>query len=236
MAALRDVSLRIEEGEAVAVVGLSGSGKTTLLRCILGLEEADRGRVLLAGRPCGDDRSGRVRAVFQDSLAAMNPRLSIAGIIGESLILAGLSDRRQRRVRIGHAVQAVFLPEEALSRRPSELSAGQRQRAAIARAIVTEPDLLLADEPTSALDPALGRRILLLLSELHRRGSFAHLMVTHDLWAAAACCSRVVVMHEGSIVERGTVREVFNRPRAVETRELVRAARLNAGLDGASRE
>jgi peptide/nickel transport system ATP-binding protein len=234
--ALKGVSLTIAEGESVAVVGESGSGKTTLARCLLGLNVADSGEILIAGHSASDYRrlskSARaevratVQAVFQDPYSSLNPSFRIRTILREPLTATG----RSAAAEDVHALlQRVGLPVEYAARRPAALSGGERQRVAIARALATQPRLLICDEPVSALDVSVQAQILELLRDVQRSAGTALLFITHDLAVARQIAQRVVVLLEGEIVEDGPADSVFANPEHPYTRRLLDAAALNKG-------
>jgi len=213
--ALRGVDLEIEPGECVALVGESGSGKSTLLRVIAGLTSADAGTVQVGeGSP--------PQMVFQDAGSSMTPWMNVDSLVDERLRNQNLS-RAERRIRTAEALRTVGLPAEAGTAKAGQLSGGQRQRAAIARAIVHPPALLLCDEPTSALDVSLAATALNLLGRLGRELGMAKLFVTHDLAAARIVGDRIAVMYLGRIVEIGPADEVTSDPQHPYTRALLQA-------------
>lgn len=222
--ALRQIDLRIAEGEAVALVGASGSGKSTLLRIAAGLDRADRGDIAYAGRD-------RPQVVFQDAAASLTPWLTLGEQIGERLRPLGLS-AADRRARIAAALNDVGLDPGFAARRPTGLSGGQCQRASLARAIVVPPRLLLCDEAVSAMDVSLAASILNLIGALRRRLGMALLFVTHDLAAARFVADRMVVMADGRIVEAGPVEQVTTAPVHAETVRLIAAMPSVSGRPG----
>lgn len=225
MAALQGVDVRLEQGRAVGLVGGSGSGKSTLLHLLLGLLEPDEGEVHLDGVPVSGPAAWRqlrqhVQYVPQDPAATLDPRRTIARQLTEPL--------RRFKVRGDHgalvrdAAARVGLEPRHLGHRPFELSGGQAQRAAIARALVTRPRLLLADEPVSGLDLPLRQQVLGLLGSLHAEG-LGILLVSHDLTAVRSVCQRVLVMDAGRVVEEGRTPDVLANPAHPTTRALLAA-------------
>ncbi|PPB49710.1 ABC transporter ATP-binding protein [Arthrobacter pityocampae] len=228
--AVNDVSFAVERGTTTAVVGESGSGKTTVARIILGLETASSGRALIDGESLTTTRGAQRRAlrrkvqpVFQDPYGSLDPTYSIERLIDEPLRIFGVGDRPGRRERVGELLDQVALPRAVAQRRPNELSGGQRQRVAIARALALEPELLICDEAVSALDVLVQDQILGLLADLQDRLGLTYLFITHDLSVVRQIASDVVVMKSGDVVETGSVDDVFNRPHAEYTKELLGA-------------
>jgi peptide/nickel transport system ATP-binding protein len=211
--ALRGVALEIDKGEAVALVGESGCGKSTLLRAVAGLIQVDGGAIEFA-------RGMTAQMVFQDAGASLTPWLSVGELIGERLRHQGLS-RAQIDQRVCDALALVGLPAEVARAKPAQLSGGQRQRAALARATVVPPGVLLCDEPTSALDVSLAATVLNLIGRLRRDLGMAVLFVTHDLAAARIVADRIAVMYLGQIVETGWADDLCRRPSHPYTKALL---------------
>jgi len=228
--AVAGVSFELRAGETLGVVGESGSGKTTLLRILLGLESPESGQVkvedqLWAGLPGGRQRQERRRmqAIFQDPLGSFDPCYTVERVIGQALDLRGLPRGQARRERLLDLMHLVSLDPAYLARRPIELSGGQRQRVAIARALAMEPEILVCDEPVSALDVSVQAKILELLEDLKQRLRLSCLFISHDLGIVRRVSDRVLVMHQGLIVEAGTADEVFSNPRHPYTVKLLNA-------------
>ncbi|MDO5134742.1 MAG: ABC transporter ATP-binding protein [Eubacteriales bacterium] len=220
--ALRGVSLTLEKGCALGIVGESGSGKSTLLRIIAGLERADWGEMTFLGKRLGPRRTREelreMQMIFQNAAASFNPRLRIYTSIGETMKnLTGSSPEEEIR----SLALAVGLEPELCSRYPSQLSGGQCQRFAIARAISVRPSLLLCDEITSALDVTTQAQILELLRNMRSEGEMSMIFVSHDLAVVGEICDQILVMRRGEIVEAGESRRLLKNPRHEYTRLLL---------------
>ncbi len=229
-AALREVSLRVKRGEAVALIGESGSGKSTLARALLRLDRIDSGTIALDGVDVATlpERAfrRRVQLVFQDPFASLNPMRTIgAQLLSPLRQLRGL-DGDEATAEAVRLLDAVGLSPGAsfLQRRPDELSGGQRQRVAIARALAPAPDVLVADEPTSMLDVSLRGGVLQLFRELKDARGLGLLLITHDLAAARRVADTVAVLFRGQIVETGPIDDVIAAPAHPYTRALLQAA------------
>ncbi len=229
--AVDGVSLELREGRTLAIVGESGSGKTTIGKAVLQLIEPTSGSVRfegkeITGRSRGELRPlrGAMQIVFQDPYGSLNPRLRVSEILLEGMrsLKVGSNDA-ERTSALQKILEEVGLPAEALERYPHEFSGGQRQRIAIARALAVNPRLIVCDEPTSALDVSVQAQILNLLRGLQDRLGIAYLFITHNIAVVDFLAHDVVVMHQGRIVERGSVDEVLRRPQHPYTRELLAA-------------
>jgi len=228
--AVNAVSFTIAQGECVALVGPSGCGKTTLARMIVGLDNASAGRMRLDGQAYrGRDLPPLLRAglslMFQDPFSSFDPRMKIGQSLAEPLHLLGALPRAERETRLREAIMSVGLDPAMLERYPHEFSGGQRQRLAIARAMVTRPRLVVLDEPVSALDVSVRGEVLDLLARLQAEHGLTFLIISHDLDMVAAMADRVLVMEAGRIVEEGKPADLFANPQHALTRALM-AARL----------
>ncbi|VVJ19046.1 Oligopeptide transport system permease protein OppB (TC 3.A.1.5.1) [Amycolatopsis camponoti] len=227
---LREVDVSVARGECLMLLGESGSGKTTLSQCIAGLTSAYDGTVSLAGtglaaatRHRTDEQRRRIQYVFQSPFSSLNPRKTVAQSIEVPLARLTSLSRAERRARVGEVLDRVRLGRALADRLPDQLSGGERQRAAIARALVTTPDVLVCDEVTSALDVSVQATIIELLGELRRELGMAMVFVTHNIALAGEVADRIAVLQGGSIVEEGPVRTVLSAPSHAYTRELLAA-------------
>jgi peptide/nickel transport system ATP-binding protein len=226
--AVDSVTLAVRPGEILGLVGESGSGKTTVGNCALGLAEPRSGQVRVFGGalPRGSGRRARavrrrIGAVFQDPASSLDPRMTVAQTVAEPLAVHSRTDRRHRLARVRELLDAVELPASLLDRYSHELSGGQRRRVSLARALVLDPELLIADEPTSALDVSVQASVLDLLARLHRELAFSCLFISHDLAVVDHLCDRVAVLRAGRLVEQGPRAEVLREPSHPYTRQLL---------------
>ncbi|WP_282608881.1 ABC transporter ATP-binding protein [Pelagibius sp. Alg239-R121] len=229
--AVNGVSFSVDRGKSFGIVGESGCGKSTLARTVMGLETPVSGRVLLDGQdlfalPALALRRLRQKfqMVFQDPYGSLDPRFKVERVIAEPLevLLPGLN-RRERRERVGETLDSVGLKPVDADRYPHEFSGGQRQRIAIARALITEPELIVADEPVSALDVSVQAQVLNLIMELQERRGLTFLFISHDLSVVRHITDEVAVMYAGEIVETGPTHKVFADPQHSYTRSLIDA-------------
>jgi ABC-type glutathione transport system ATPase component len=225
------VSLAIHPGEVLALVGESGSGKTTLGRMLLGLSAPNEGTILYKGvdiaarsREAARVFRREVQVVFQDTGGSLNPRRRIGQSVALPLAYHRGLDGRAAAIEVDALLDQVGLaPAHFRDRLPHELSGGQRQRVGIARALASNPALVIADEPVSALDVSVRAQILKLMFDLQREKKLAYLFITHDLGVVRAMADRVMVMHHGRVVESGTADAVLNAPRHAYTQRLLAA-------------
>ncbi|MFY1983909.1 ABC transporter ATP-binding protein [Achromobacter xylosoxidans] len=228
--AVDGVSFDVPRNTIVGLVGESGSGKTTTGRALLRLFAPTAGRLLFDGQDITKLSEKemlpwrrRMQIVFQAPYASLNPRMTVAEILGEALDTHKLAQHR-REARIGELLERVGLNADHRRRYPHEFSGGQRQRIGIARALAVEPDFIVADEPVSALDVSVQAQVLNLLQDLQRDLGLTMLFVAHDLAVVDYLCDEVVVMYLGRVMERGPTSEVYARPRHPYTRALLSAA------------
>ncbi|WP_263369996.1 ATP-binding cassette domain-containing protein [Granulicella cerasi] len=228
---LRDVSLRVQKGRTLGIVGESGSGKSTLCRMLLKLEQPTSGVVRFAGDDMRTFTAQQrkafhrdVQAVFQDPLSSLNPRMRAASILAEPFDASGIRLAGDAgRERLAELMKLVGLDTALLSRYPRQLSGGQRQRLAIARALATEPQLIVADEPVTALDVSVQAQIMNLLRDLQDARGVSYVFVSHNLSMVRFLCHDIVVLQSGRVVERGAVEQVFEDPQHEYTQLLLRA-------------
>jgi ABC-type microcin C transport system duplicated ATPase subunit YejF len=229
--AVDGVSLCIGRGETYALVGESGSGKSALGRAILNLEPVAAGTITFQGAPIHTlgrramlPYRKKIQVIFQNPYSSMNPRLTVGEIISEGMDSLGMGlTGAERAQRVAALLERVQLPEEFSLRHPHELSGGQLQRIAIARALAVEPELIICDEPTSALDVSIRAEVLDLLRELQREFRVSYLFITHDLSIVPSLAHRVGVMQAGVLVEQGSAEQILMQPQHAYTRALLAA-------------
>lgn len=228
--ALNNVSINIKKGEILGLVGESGSGKSTIGNCILRLLQPTRGEILFKNenimtfdkkKLMNFRRSSQI--IFQNPYSSLNPKMKIKEILQEPLIVHKIEDKKWQENRILEVIEMTGLNKDDLNRFPHEFSGGQRQRIAIARALVLNPEFIVADEPVSALDVSIQAQILNLLKELKEKLDLTYLFISHDLNVVRYLCDRVIILYKGEIVESGTTEEIFNNPKCDYTKTLLKA-------------
>jgi len=229
--AVDGVSFSIGKGETLGLVGESGCGKTTVGRTLLRLLPATSGTVTFEGhnmfKAQGSELQklrGDMQIVFQDPAGSLNPRMRIASIVGEPLIIHGLvTDKAELRERVESLLERCGMPRAAADRYPHEFSGGQRQRIGIARALALEPKFIVCDEPTSALDVSIQAQVINLLMDLQEEFGLSYLFISHDMAVIQHVCKRIAVMYKGKIVEEGTRDEIIRNPQHKYTQSLLSA-------------
>lgn len=231
--AVDDVSFQIKQGEILGIVGESGSGKSTLARCIMNIYEPNAGVVRFHGINVLDRAAFRAnkkllqtqrQMIFQDSASSLNQRMKAVDIISEPLKINHIKTaRKTAKAEAAFQLQTVGLDESFLERYPSQMSGGQRQRVAVARALTTEPDLLIADEPVASLDVSIQAQIINLFRHLQQEHGFSILFIAHDLAMVEFLCDRVGVMYHGKLVELADTTELYEHPLHPYTKILLSA-------------
>lgn len=218
--AVDGVSLEIEKGDTFGVVGESGCGKTTLGKMILGILKPDSGRVILG--------TGNIQVIFQDPYNSIDPKMRIFDVLAEGLIirLSSFVFRRSCDIkrRVEEVLDLVMLPKEALKKYPHQFSAGERQRIAIGRAVLTNPEFIVCDEPVSSLDVTIQLGILKLLKDIQKTFSITYLFISHDLKVVKFMCNKLAVMRFGRVVECGPAKDIYAHPSQEYTKALLSSA------------
>ena len=229
--AVNDISFTLARRELLGIVGESGSGKSTVAKLLTGLHAPTGGKIFLDGRNIAHASGGERRAlytrmqmVFQDAVGSFNPRRTIGAMIGETICRLCNPDGRTTEQRVAQFLTEVGLPASYAARYPHEMSGGECQRAAIARAMAVHPDILICDEATSALDVSVQAKIVALLLHLQQEHAMSLLFISHDLPLVSSIADRVLIMQDGNIVEQGNARDVLLHPSDAYTENLLRAA------------
>ena len=227
LTAVDDVSFELKQGECLGIVGESGSGKSTIAKMITHLESITEGSVFLRGRDITNVKGKELREIYRDiqmvfqmPMQSFDPRCTLGDGIGESLRNMGLS-RSETRRKVEELLKRCGLEKEYVDRYPHQVSGGQCQRAAIARALAVNPSILICDEATSALDVTVQKQILELLIELKQKENLSFILICHDLALVQAFCDRVLVLYHGKTVECGTPDEIIEHPKRDYTRKLI---------------
>ena len=230
--AVHNANFFINKGETFSLVGESGSGKTTIGRAIIGLNDTSNGEIIFDGKKINghlshsekNDLIRRIQMIFQDPAASLNERATVDYILSEGLHNFHLyKDEEDRKAKIKEIIKEVGLLEEHLTRYPHEFSGGQRQRIGIARALIMEPEFVVADEPISALDVSIRAQVLNLLNRLKHTRGLTYMFIAHDLSVVRFIADRVAVIYRGKIVELAETEELFRRPLHPYTQALLSA-------------
>ena len=221
--ALAGVTFSLQRARTLAIVGASGSGKSTLARCLTQFETPTAGEILFAGRPLSPDHRLDIQLIFQQPAASLNPRFTAAEIVEEPLVIQRLGTAAVRRQRAASALELTGIARASLGKRAHQFSGGERQRLAIARALVAEPKLLILDEAFNGLDPSLAAQIAALLTSLQFRLGIAYILISHDLTLVEGLAHEIVVLDHGAIVEQAATAALMRQPQQFYTRELIAA-------------
>lgn len=228
--AVDGVNFDIEAGETYGLIGESGSGKSTIGKAVVGLEPVTSGTIMYKGVDITKahnrkkvDYNKDVQMIFQDSLSSLNPKKRIKDIIAEPIRNFEHFDDAQEQARVAELLDIVGMPADSMNKYPYEFSGGQRQRIGIARAVATNPKLIIADEPVSALDLSVQAQVLNFMKEIQKEYNIAYLFISHDLGVVKHMCKNMAIMNRGRFVEVGTREDIYKDPRHIYTKRLLSA-------------
>ena len=228
--AVDGISFNIEAGETYGLVGESGSGKSTTGKSVVGLEKVTSGSIMYQGKDITKKRNRKeldynhdVQMIFQDSLSSLNPRKRIEDIIAEPLRNFEHLSKDEEKLRVLQLLDIVGLDADALYKYPHQFSGGQRQRIGVARAVATNPKLIIADEPVSALDLSVQAQVLNFMKKIQREFGISYLFISHDLGVVRHMCNNIAIMNRGRLVEIGTRDDIYNHPIHIYTKRLLAA-------------
>ncbi|SFQ37379.1 dipeptide transport system ATP-binding protein [Lachnospiraceae bacterium XBB1006] len=213
--AVKPLSFTVEKGECFGIIGESGSGKSTLANMIIGLQKPTSGTIDFYGE--------HMQMIFQNPVASFSPKMCLLDAIVEGSRYHAKESKKELRARALHLMKRVGLPESYRNKTCREISGGEAQRAAIARALMIEPELLLCDEPTSALDVTIQAKIIALLMELKESCKMSYVFISHDIGLVSQVCDRLMVMCKGEVVESGKTEEILKAPKEAYTKQLLDA-------------
>ncbi|HLS22685.1 MAG TPA: ATP-binding cassette domain-containing protein [Pseudogracilibacillus sp.] len=225
--AVDGVSFTVEKGMTYGLIGESGSGKTTTGRAIIGLNRVTEGQIIFNGKDITNERGRRddfrkeVQMIFQDPYSSLNPRKRVYDILKEPLRNFENLTREEERKKIEELLELVGLSRESINKYPHQFSGGQRQRIGIARAVATNPKLIIADEPVSALDVSVQAQVLNFMQEIQEEFGLTYIFIGHDLGVIRHLCDRIGIMYKGRFVEEGNTEDIFNNPQHIYTKKLI---------------
>jgi oligopeptide/dipeptide ABC transporter ATP-binding protein len=228
--ALKGISLAINKGESLGIVGESGCGKSTLANLIIRLEEPTDGAIIMDGQDISHIKEkelrrlrSRIQIVFQDPYSSLSPRMTVEKILTEPMCVAGIKTAKEMREKAVELLELVGMRSSNLTRYPHEFSGGQRQRLSIARALTTEPEILILDEPTSALDVSVQAQVLNILTSLQKKMNLTYLFISHNLAVVKYISNRTAVMYRGKVMEIGPSKNILMSPAHPYTKKLLEA-------------
>ena len=229
--AVDSINFSVEQGKILAIAGQSGSGKSTIAKLILRAIKPDSGKIFYNQKEIKDDSDElkkfrmKCQMVYQDPYDSINPRMTISDIVNEPLEIHNLGTKKERKQKVIETLQMVKLEpaDEILKKHPHMLSGGQRQRVVIARAIVVQPEIIIADEPVSMLDVSIRAEILELMKEIQKKNNISMIYITHDLATAKHFADNILILNSGKIIESGSIKQVLTNPTNSYTKALINA-------------